>query len=215
MFQSFDVKSDGSQGPQRVAQLRALMADRGLDAFIVPHSDAHQNEYLPDRDERLAWLTGFTGSAGAAIITTDEALLFVDGRYTLQAADQVDTSTFKIADLVGTGTIGWLRENTKRGSKIGFDPWLHNVRGASTLRQLETELGVELVAVERNMIDEIWTDQPSLPMGEIVVQPKERAGKTAKSKLRDLQRTLRTEKVQAVILTDPTSISWLFNIRGN
>ncbi|MEM1377635.1 MAG: aminopeptidase P family protein [Pseudomonadota bacterium] len=215
MFQSFEVKSEGSKGPERVAALRAIMAERGLDAFIVPHSDAHQNEYLPERDERLAWLTGFTGSAGAAVITKDKALVFVDGRYTLQAQDQIDSDTFDVGDLISVGPIAWLRENMKRGSTIGFDPWLHTIRGTSALVRLESESGVKVVETTDNPLDQIWGNQPPLPNGTLTIQPKERSGKTGKRKLSDLQKTLRREKADAVVLTDPTSISWLFNIRGN
>ncbi|MEN0000542.1 MAG: aminopeptidase P family protein [Pseudomonadota bacterium] len=215
MFQSFAVKSEKAAAPARVASLRARMAAQNIGAFIVPHADAHQNEYMPPRDDRLAWLTGFTGSAGTAIITSDQAMVFVDGRYTLQAAEQTDAQTFQIADLTGAGPLGWLRENMKKTTRLAYDPWLHTMRGRTELEKVSSACGVELVELDENPVDAIWADQPALPDGTISIQPQHLAGVTAKRKLAQLQRELRATKVQAVILTDPTSLSWLFNIRGN
>ncbi|MEO1703216.1 MAG: aminopeptidase P family protein [Pseudomonadota bacterium] len=215
MFQSFKVKSDGAQGPARVARLRALMDDTGIDAFIVPHSDPHQNEYLPERDERLAWLTGFTGSAGTAMITHDKAVILVDGRYTLQAREQVDDETFEISDLVNLGVAGWIKEQLPKKTRLAYDPWMHTQNGVARLTHLANNLGIDLIALDQNPIDQIWSDQPTLPQGDIVIQRKELAGVTVKRKLRDLQKVLRAQNADAVILTDPTSTSWLFNIRGN
>src|SRR5579871_848078 len=124
-FQTFDDAAETQEIPSRLLALRVELARRGLDGFIVPHADRHQNEYLPPNEERLAWLTGFTGSAGAAIILADRAVLFIDGRYTLQARDQTDPKLFTIEHLVESPPAGWIEANLATGQKLGFDPWLH------------------------------------------------------------------------------------------
>ncbi|MEO0545281.1 MAG: aminopeptidase P family N-terminal domain-containing protein, partial [Pseudomonadota bacterium] len=176
MFQSFEVKSDGAKGPERVAQLRAFMHEAQIDAFIVPHSDPHQNEYLPERDERLAWLTGFTGSAGACVVTQDKAVILVDGRYTLQAREQADDATFEIDDLVGLGLSGWISQNLSEGDKLAFDPWMHTENEIMRLKTLADQRAISLITLQSNPIDQIWGNQPALPSGTISIQPKERAG---------------------------------------
>src|SRR5580658_4530472 len=133
-FQSYDDVSDAAQCAPRLAALREELKKRGLDGFVVPHSDEHQGEYLPARAERLAWLTAFTGSAGAAVVLKDKATLFVDGRYTLQAAAQTDTSLIEPRDLVAEGPQGWIPDNAPKGAMLGFDPWLHTANGVATLR---------------------------------------------------------------------------------
>jgi Xaa-Pro aminopeptidase len=124
-FQTFDDPQDTSESEPRLVALRAELARRGLDGFVVPHADRFQNEYLPPSEERLAWLTGFTGSAGAAVILAERAVLFVDGRYTLQARDQTDPKLFTIEHLVDKPPSAWIESNLKAGQKLGFDPWLH------------------------------------------------------------------------------------------
>src|SRR5215813_9495159 len=119
-FQTFDDPQETSESASRLAALRAELARRGLDGFVVPHADRHQNEYLPPSEERLAWVTGFTGSAGAAIILAERAVLFVDGRYTLQARDQTDPRLFAIEHLVDRPTSDWIESNLKAGQKLGF-----------------------------------------------------------------------------------------------
>ncbi|MEL6435561.1 MAG: aminopeptidase P family protein [Pseudomonadota bacterium] len=215
MFQTFDVKSDPSTGPARLAALRNKMTDLGVDALLVPHGDEHQNEYLPPRAERLAWLTGFTGSAGACLVLADKAVVFVDGRYTLQARDQTDAGAFEIGDLISQGPVKWLEANARKRMKVAFDPWLHSAAAATNLKRAAEAVGFELVALDDNPLDAIWTDQPALPAEPVRIQRKELAGTTAKSKLRDIQKAVRAQKADAVIATDPTSICWLFNIRGN
>src|SRR5580698_8661359 len=123
-FQSFDDVSDAATVAPRLAALRAELKRRGLEGFAVPHSDEHMGEYLPARAERLAWLTAFTGSAGAAVVLADKAALFVDGRYTLQAAAQTDTKLFVPRDLVAEGPQDWIPDNLPRGARLGYDPWL-------------------------------------------------------------------------------------------
>src|SRR5215204_175880 len=124
-FQSFDDPPEATASAPRVHALRTELARRGLTGFIVPRADRHQNEYVPPSEERLAWLSGFTGSAGLAAVLTDRAVLFVDGRYTLQAAQQIDTGAWTVASLVEPPPETWLAEELKAGDRLGFDPWLH------------------------------------------------------------------------------------------
>ena len=130
-FQSYDDQSDAATCAPRLAALRAELKARGLDGFVVPHADEHMGEYLPARAERLAWLTAFTGSAGAAVVLMDKAAVFVDGRYTLQVARQTDTSLFEPRDLVAEGPQGWIPDHLPHGAKLGYDPWLHTAHGVT------------------------------------------------------------------------------------
>src|SRR5690606_30421159 len=161
MFQSFDVRTDPSQGPERVLRLRQELRRQELDGFLVPRADEHQGEYVAAASERLQWLTGFTGSAGAALVLASRAILFVDGRYTLQARAQVDAATFDIDSLVENPPAKWLEANARAGMKIGFDPWLHTVAEAAALRKTLDKAGATLVPVERNLVDAIWSDRPA------------------------------------------------------
>src|SRR5262249_9358410 len=160
-FQSFENRAEGGASAPRVAALRMELARRGLTGFIVPQADRHQNEYVPACEQRLAWLTGFTGSAGIAIVLMERAELFVDGRYTVQAREQVDTSLFAIEHLVETPPERWLEENLAAGDRVGYDPWLHTVEGAERLGKACAAAGATLVAVEPDLIDAIWADRPA------------------------------------------------------
>ena len=135
-FQTFDDAGSRAQSAGRVAALRAELKRRGLDGFVVPRADRQQNEYLPASEERLAWLTGFTGSAGAAVVLAERAAVFVDGRYTVQAAAQVDDKVFAIEHLVDKPPDQWLEQNLKAGTKLGYDPWLHTADGAEKLKKV-------------------------------------------------------------------------------
>src|ERR1700730_6504175 len=146
-FQSFDVEeTPRAEIAKRVAALRAELARRGLDGFVLPRADKQQNEYVPPSEERLKWLTGFSGSAGVAIVLADRAALFVDGRYTLQARDQVDTSLFEIVHLTETPTDQWIEKTLREGQKLGYDPWLHTIEGAERLGKACAGGGGVLVA---------------------------------------------------------------------
>src|SRR6266851_1810897 len=147
-FQTFDEQSDASQCAPRLAALRAELAARDLDGFLVPRSDEHQGEYVPKRAERLAWLTGFTGSAGMAAVLTREAAVFVDGRYTLQAGKQVDRKAWHVEPLVDPPPEQWLSRHLVAGDRLGFDPWLHTSAAAERLAKACFNAGAELVAVE-------------------------------------------------------------------
>src|SRR5271169_1507989 len=145
-FQSFDDQSDAATCAPRLAALRAELKARGLDGFLVPRSDEHGGEYVPKRAERLAWLTAFTGSAGAAVVLTDKAAVFVDGRYTLQVRQQTDTNLFDPRDLVGEGVGAWIETNALKGAKLGYDPWLHTQGGIELLKVSADKAGAVLVA---------------------------------------------------------------------
>lgn len=162
MFQSFEVVSNPATGAPRVAKLRAELEALGLDGFLVPRADEHQGEYVPPRAQRLAWLTGFTGSAGVVLVLKNKAHLFVDGRYTLQAAEQTDPAVFTVESLVETPPPVWLR-NSGRKLTIGFDPWLHTIAETKALREALEANGGTLVAVEHNLVDLVWENQPAPP----------------------------------------------------
>ncbi|TCD15227.1 aminopeptidase P family protein [Oricola cellulosilytica] len=215
MFQTFDEKSDPSTVKPRVEALRSHMESEGLDAFLVPHSDEHQNEYLPARAERLAWLTGFTGSAGMAIVLRNSAHLFVDGRYTLQAAAQTDSDVFSRHSLIDTPPDEWLAENLTKGSRVGFDPWLHTFADVTKLKKACAEGEAELVPVSRNPVDAIRNDLPPPPLGQVTLHPMQFAGETARDKIGRITDAVRDREADAVILTDPASLCWLFNVRGS
>jgi Xaa-Pro aminopeptidase len=214
MFQSFEVVSNPATGAPRVAKLRAELESLGLDGFLVPRADEHQGEYVPPRAQRLAWLTGFTGSAGVVLVLRKQAHLFFDGRYTLQAAEQTDPAVFSVESLVETPPPVWLR-NSGRKLTIGFDPWLHTIAETKALREALEANGGTLVAVEHNLVDLVWENQPAPPLEAVTIQPEKYAGKLASDKLKELAEAVEKAKADATVLTDPSSIAWAFNIRGN
>jgi Xaa-Pro aminopeptidase len=214
-FQTFDDSSERAESAGRVATLRAELKRRGLDGFVVPRADRQQNEYLPASEERLAWLTGFTGSAGAAIILADRAVLFVDGRYTVQAAAQVDAKVFAIAHLVDSPPDQWLEQNLKPGVKIGYDPWLHTADGAERLKKASEAAGATLVAVESNPLDALWKKRPAPPSGAVVLRDARFAGESADDKLRRVRTELDKLHADALVVSDPQNVAWAFNIRGS
>ncbi|WP_404934784.1 aminopeptidase P family protein [Nitratireductor sp. L15S-10] len=214
MFQSFDVTADPSQGIARVRRLRDAMAKANLDGYLVPRADEHQGEYVAPSSERLAWLTGFTGSAGTALILKDRAILFVDGRYTLQAAEQTDPSIFTIESLIDNPPREWIARNAKTGCRIGFDPWLHTIAELRALRGKAEARGIELVPTDDNLVDGIWEDRPSPPLAQARIHPKDHAGERATSKLDRIAKAIGEAGAACSVLTDPSSIAWTFNIRG-
>lgn len=212
-FQSFDVTTNPANGGPRVAKLRAKMAELGLDGFLVPRADEHQGEYVPPHAQRLAWLTGFTGSAGAALILKNSAYIFVDGRYELQVRAQTDPKVFSYESLVTNPPAAWLAENGK-GLNIGFDPWLHTISEARSLRDALEAQGGQLVLVETNLIDAVWNDQPEVPTAEVTIQPARFSGHEAEDKIKEMQTAVAASGASATVLTDPSSVAWVFNIRG-
>ncbi len=213
-FQSFEARSDRGAIAPRVAALRAELKERGLDGFIVPRTDRFQNEYVPPCAERLAWLTGFTGSAGAAIVLADRAALFVDGRYQVQVRDETDTAVFAIEHLVERPLAAWIEANLSAGAKLGYSPWLHTVDGAERLAKACAAAGASLVAVDDNPIDVIWTDRPAPPSGAVVLHDVRYAGEAAQDKLTRLRAELGKSPADVLVVSDPQAVSWLFNIRG-
>ncbi len=213
-FQSFEDKAERAASGPRVAALRAELARRDLTGFIVPRSDRHQNEYVPASEQRLAWLTGFTGSAGVAIVLMERALLFVDGRYTLQAREQVDTSLFAIEQLVETPPDRWIEENLAIGDRLGYDPWLHTVEGAERLGKACATAGATLVAVEPDLIDAIWADRPAPPLGAVTLHDVRFAGEAAEDKLARIRAEVAKLRADALVISDPHAVAWAFNIRG-
>jgi len=184
-----------------------LLARQGLDGFIVPRADEHLGEYVPPNAERLAWLTGFTGSAGLAVVLRDKAAVFSDGRYTLQLERETDGAVWERRHIIEDKPEDWLRANAA-GQRIGYDPWLISPDA------LKRFTGVELVPVERNPVDDIWADRPAPPLAPAVPHGEAFAGEPAAAKRQRLAATLREAGQDAAILTDPASLAWLFNIRG-
>src|SRR5262245_61854363 len=182
-FQTFEDPEGGVALSARLAALREELARRNLTGFIVPRADAQQNEYVPPSDERLAWLSGFTGSAGLAAVLKDRAVLFVDGRYTLQAAQQIDTTAWTVASLVEPPPESWLAQELKPGDRLGFDPWLHTSAAVERLEAACAKAGAELVAVESNPIDAVWLERPAPPLGQVTVQELKYAGEAEGAKL--------------------------------
>ena len=215
MFQNFEVVSDPSVGGARVRLLRDELKRLGLAGFLVPLADEHQGEYPAAAALRLAWLTGFAGSAGIAIVLADEASIFVDGRYTLQVRAQVDTTIFTPRHLVEEPPHLWLKSVAKAGDRIGFDPWLITASEAARYATALEAAGASLVAVERNPVDTVWTDQPAAPKGAVAIYPEERAGAAAADKLDRVLSLVADAGADAAVITRPDSIAWLFNIRGS
>ncbi len=216
MFQTYDPPEPAQSSSQRVERLREMMAKRGLDALLVPRSDEHQGEYVAPSAERLRWLTGFSGSAGLAVVGRKAAALFVDGRYVIQARDQIDARTFQILEIPDAKPSEWLRAQLSAGGVVGFDPWLHTAGMIEDLAKILEPKGIRLKALAANPVDRIWgRARPAPPRAPVVPHPLKYAGKAAEQKLADLQADLRKEGQDAVILTLPDSIAWLFNIRGS
>ncbi|PBB95462.1 aminopeptidase P family protein [Mesorhizobium sp. WSM3862] len=214
MFQTFDSAGDPAVGKPRVATLRQWLAENKLNGFMVPRADEHQGEYVADRSARLKWLTGFSGSAGVAIILRDRAFIFVDGRYTLQVRNEVDLSIFTVESLVDNPPASWIKDNLGKGARLGFDPWLHTIGEIKTLKASAEQSGATLVPLEKNPIDIIWEDQPEPPRAPVELHPIAFAGELAKDKLARLAGAIEKEGATHAVLTDPSSIAWAFNIRG-
>ncbi len=213
-IQTFDVKGGPEAGRRALPLIRAELDRLGIDGFVIPHEDEYDNEYLPAANERLAFATGFTGSAGAALVLKDRAALFVDGRYTLQAPAQVDGDLFDFVSMPEPGVAGWIAEHAKSGSRIGFDPRLHTPDAVARLQTACAKAGAELVALPENPVDAAWSDRPQPPAAPVIVHPLEFAGEAHADKRRRVAESLRQTGADAAVITSPASIAWLFNIRG-
>ncbi|PTS91755.1 MULTISPECIES: aminopeptidase P family protein [unclassified Caulobacter] len=214
MRQTFDESTDPTFGSRHVPLIRAAMAAQGLDGFLVPHEDEHQNEYLPAANDRLAWASGFTGSAGAGVIMSDRAAVFVDGRYTLQVREQVDQDIFEIRDLVEGGVPAYL-ETARAGAVIGYDARLHSPQALEALKAAAGKAGALLKAVAANPLDQAWgAARPAQPTAPVVPQPLEHTGEDSASKRGRIGESLSALGADAAVITAPASIAWLFNVRG-
>jgi Xaa-Pro aminopeptidase len=213
-FQTFEDTSERAASASRVAALRTELTRRGLAGFVVPRADRHQGEYVPPCEARLAWLTGFTGSAGAAIVLSERAAIFVDGRYMLQVRDQVDAAVFAVEHLVDNPPEKWLETNLAAGARLGYDPWLHTADHAEKLAKACTAAGATLVPVSTNPVDAVWPDRPAPPLGRVAVRDETLAGEASAAKLARIQAEIAKLKADALIVSDPHNVAWTFNIRG-
>jgi Xaa-Pro aminopeptidase len=213
-FQTFEEPESGVALTARLSALRQELARRKLTGFVVPRADQQQNEYVAPSEERLAWLTGFTGSAGLAVVLTQEAALFVDGRYTLQAAKQVDGKAWAVESLVEPPPESWITKHLRAGDRLGFDPWLHTSAAAERLAAACTKAGAELVAVESNPVDTIWTERPPPPVAPVAIHGPRYAGETEADKLMHIRHELEKLGADALVLSDSHAVAWTFNIRG-
>ena len=198
----------------RLAALRTELKARGLDGFVVPISDEHMSEYVGSYAQRLAWLTGFGGSAGTAVVLTDKAAMFIDGRYTLQVREQVDGQLYEYQSVPATSVADWLAENAAAGAKIGFDPWLHSKPWADAVTRALREKGAGLVPVESNPIDAIWSDQPAPSLAPALVHPTEYSGQSSEAKRSQVADWLAARGLDAAVVSALDGVAWLLNLRG-
>ncbi len=199
---------------KRLADLRAELQRRGLAGFVVPRADEHQGEYVAKRAQRLEWLTGFTGSAGMAVVLAERAAIFVDGRYTLQVRDQVDVKAFEPRHVTDQPPGDYLTATLKPGQRLGYDPWLLTQGAVERLSAACAKAGAELVPTDGNPLDAVWKDQPPAPIAPVVPHDQRYAGRGAPEKRQDIAAKLAADGYDAAIISDPSSIAWLFNIRG-
>ena len=211
-FQSFDETADPAAAAPRMTALRAELARQNLAGCIVPRADQHQSEYVPASEERLAWLTGFTGSAGTVVVLADKAVLLVDGRYTLQARRQVDEALFAVENIADQRPEAWIEANLPAGSAFAYDPWLHTVSGAEKLAKACTAAGGKLVPSDP--VIAIWQDRPSPPLGPASLHDLRFAGEAAETKIERIRAEISKLKADALVVSDPHTLAWTFNIRG-
>ncbi|MCK5296523.1 MAG: aminopeptidase P family protein [Alphaproteobacteria bacterium] len=200
---------------QRLKDLRAELEKEGLGGFVVPHGDEYRSESLPESSKRLEWLSGFSGSAGTVVVLKDKAAIFVDSRYDIQAPQEVDGNEFEIINSADKTPMKWLSENLPKGEKFGFDAWLHTPDEGKKLESVCEKAGGSLVMVEKNPVDEAWKDQPEKPMGKVFTHPIEYSGCRSEYKRRQVAQDIKKQDINAVVVTNPASVAWLLNIRGN
>jgi Xaa-Pro aminopeptidase len=199
---------------QRLAALRAELKRRGLDGFVVPRADEHQGEYVARHSQRLAWLTGFTGSAGLAIVLADRGAIFIDGRYTLAVRAQVDVDAFVPHQIPEESPEAWIAANLPKGGKLGFDPWLQTVDGHERFARACAKAGGNFVPVESNPVDVVWRDRPAAPLAPVLPHPVEFAGETSEARRKRIAESVAAKGADVALLTQPDSIAWLLNVRG-
>jgi Xaa-Pro aminopeptidase len=213
-FQTFEEPESGVALTARLSAFREELARRKLTGFVIPRADQQQNEYVPPSEERLAWLTGFTGSAGMAVVLTQAAAVFVDGRYTLQAAKQVDHKAWSVEPLADPPPESWLARHLIAGDRLGFDPWLHTSAAAERLAAACAKAGAELVAVDSNPLDSVWTERPPPPLAPVAVHGTQFSGEAESEKLGRIRAELTKLGTDALVLSDSHAVAWTFNIRG-
>ncbi|MEO1361935.1 MAG: aminopeptidase P family N-terminal domain-containing protein, partial [Pseudomonadota bacterium] len=214
MKQNFDVKGGPQIGRDNLPKLRSAMESQSLDGFYVPHEDEYQNEYLPDANERLAWMSGFTGSFGSALVLKDRAAIFIDGRYTIQAADQTDHALFERVSVPDPGPFGWLAQQDLPEAVLGYDPKLMTPNDVELFQTAASKAGASIHPVSENPIDIAWTDRPPQPLELVVPHNLEFSGESSEAKRTRIGAHLAENGADAAIITSPASIAWLFNIRG-
>ncbi len=215
MFQNFANTNQRHLTPARIAALRSRLETLQIDGIIVSRADEFQGEYVPACAERLNWLTGFSGSAGSAVILKSIAAIFVDGRYTLQVKDQIDLDLMTPLQIPENSPQSWVTRNIPKGGKLGFDPWLVTIREAGRFETACSEAGAELIALDSNPIDAIWDDRPPAPARPVVQQPLQFAGMSSADKLRGIAEGLSQRGAKACVLTQTDAVAWLFNLRGS
>ena len=213
-FQTFEEPESGVALTARLSAFREELARRKLTGFVIPRADQQQNEYVAPSEERLAWLTGFTGSAGIAVVLAQAAAVFVDGRYTLQAAKQVDPKAWSIEPLVDPPPENWLARHLIAGDRLGFDPWLHTSAAAERLAAACAKAGAELVAVDTNPLDSIWTERPPPPLAPVAIHGAQFSGEAESEKLGRIRSEITKLGADALVLSDSHAVAWTFNIRG-
>jgi Xaa-Pro aminopeptidase len=214
MYQKFDDVGGPVHVAEHVRRLRGTFAAHGVDGFLIPRADEYQNEYVPANAERLLWLTGFSGSSGLAAVLTEKAALFIDGRYTLQAAAQTDPAVFEIVKITDLKPAEWLALHLAEGARLGYDPRLHTMGEIKSMAKVLAWKGATLVPLDENPLTGLWRDRPPPPAAPVVLQPIALAGREASEKIADIQAGLRAAREDAVVITALDSIAWLFNIRG-
>ncbi|MBA5723672.1 aminopeptidase P family protein [Candidatus Liberibacter sp.] len=214
MFQSFALKSFPQKASERLQKLRSRFDDLGIDAFLVPRFDEYRGEFLSEDSERLAWITGFTGSAGIAIILRENAVIFVDGRYVSQVEQEVDTEVFSTKNIAIESLHTWIAHHAPTGLRLGIDPWLHSASAVRLLEMALGKIGGVVIGLSCNPLDSLWEERPMSSMRGIEIQDIAYAGKPAEEKLAEICSEINKKKVAAVVICDPASVAWIFNIRG-
>jgi len=199
----------------RLSALRVQLKSDHLDGFVVPICDEHMSEYVGAYAQRLAWLTGFGGSAGSAVVLPQEAAIFVDGRYTIQVREQVDGSIWSYQSTLETSVSEWLGAHAPAGARIGYDPWLHTKAWVDAATKALAAQGAELVAVERNPIDAVWEDQPAPSDATLKVLDDQYTGRSSAEKRADVADWLASQNLDAAIISALDSVAWTFNVRGS
>lgn len=213
-IQTFTPKGGPANGRKALPLLRKELERLGLDGFLIPHEDEYNNEYVPASADRLAWVTGFTGSAGAAIVMRDRAAVFTDGRYTLQVRAQVDGELFDFESFPEPGIAGWIAANARKGETIGYDARLHTPDAIARIEAAAARAGIHMRIVETNPVDSVWEDRPEAPCARIYPHPVALAGRSVEEKLDEVSQALKEAGADAAVLTDPVSSAWILNIRG-